>query len=62
MSWVYRAAYMERLFSLEGTRDIKVITGMRRSGKSELMKTFAKTFWPIGSYFLRANSSSASIR
>jgi predicted AAA+ superfamily ATPase len=39
--WVYRKSYMERLHSLEGTRDIKVITGVRRSGKSDLMKAFA---------------------
>jgi predicted AAA+ superfamily ATPase len=38
---VYRSAYMERLRSLGGTHDIKVITGVRRSGKSELMKAFA---------------------
>lgn len=42
MTWVYRAAYMERLRSLEGTKDTKIITGMRRSGKSELMKAFAR--------------------
>ncbi len=34
MAWVDRNTYMERLWALEGTRGIKVITGMRRSGKS----------------------------
>ena len=41
MTWVDRNAYMERLWALESTRNIKVITGMRRSGKSELMKAFS---------------------
>ena len=41
MAWVDRNTYMERLWALEGTRDIKMITGMRRSGKSEPMKAFS---------------------
>ena len=31
VAWVDRDTYMERLWTLEGTRGIKVITGARRS-------------------------------
>ena len=41
MAWVDRELYMDRLRALRGTRDVKVITGMRRCGKSELMRAFA---------------------
>lgn len=41
MAWVGRDAYMEPLWAFDGIRAIKLIMGMRRSGKSELMKVFS---------------------
>lgn len=42
MPQVYRKAYMDKLRSVASTPDIKVITGVRRSGKSELMRAFCE--------------------
>ena len=53
MNYIERKQYLDRIIDLEGTPDIKIITGMRRSGKSELMKAYIR--------YLRENRSNANI-
>lgn len=40
MKTILRQQYMDRIIDLKDTPDIKIITGIRRSGKSQLMKEY----------------------
>ena len=40
MKYIERTEYLERLIDLQGTPDIKIITGVRRCGKSKLMDAY----------------------
>ena len=49
MKTIVRKNYLNRIIELKDTPDIKIITGIRRSGKSKLMQAYIeylKTNYP----------------
>ena len=53
MTTIERVDYQEYIWSIKDTPDIKVITGIRRAGKSEIMKAFIKR--------LKSNDAAANV-
>ena len=53
MKLIERTEYLKRLIDLQGTPDIKIITGIRRSGKSKLMDSYIE--------YLEKNDSRANV-
>ena len=45
MRLIERDFYLNKLKDVMGTPDIKVITGVRRSGKSKLLESFMAYVW-----------------
>lgn len=53
MKLIERGDYLKRLIRLKGTPDIKIIAGLRRSGKSELVRSYIE--------WLKKNSSDDNV-
>ena len=53
MKLIERQDYLNRLIRLKGTPDIKIITGIRRSGKSKILQAFIS--------YIQSNDTDANI-
>ena len=53
MKLIERQDYLDRLIRLKGTPDIKIITGIRRSGKSKILQAFIS--------YIQSNDTDANI-
>lgn len=53
MKLIKREEYLNTLIGVKDTPDIKVITGIRKSGKSKLMESYIK--------YIESNDSKANI-
>ena len=59
MKTIIRKKYLDRVIELKDTPDIKIITGIRRSGKSKLMQAYMEylknNFKDINIIFIDSN-------
>jgi uncharacterized protein len=53
MKLIKRAAYLDRLVNLRGTPDVKIITGVRRAGKSKILAALRERILSEGGVIAR---------
>ena len=51
MKLIERKQYLKKMINVIGTPDIKVLTGVRRSGKSKLLEAFMQILFTLISIY-----------